>query len=62
MLELFTLFKTIESFTKIENFIHRNYKATHSKVKIVKLTKTENCYYAEPDDNFCINVVLKKIY
>ncbi len=41
---------------KIENFIHRNYKATHSKVKIVKITKTDNCYYAEPDDNFCINV------
>ena len=26
------------------------------KIKIDKLTKTENCYYAQPDDNFCINV------
>jgi hypothetical protein len=45
-----------EMIVKIENFIHRNYKGTHSKVRITKLTKTENCYYAEPDDNFCINV------
>jgi hypothetical protein len=45
-----------EMIVKIENFIHRNYKGTHSKVRITKLTKTENCFYAEPDDNFCINV------
>jgi hypothetical protein len=41
---------------KVENFIKRNYKATHSRVKILKLTKNESLYYAEPDDNFCINV------
>jgi hypothetical protein len=41
---------------KVESFIKRNYKATHGKVKIVKLIKQENCFYAEPDDNFCINV------
>jgi hypothetical protein len=41
---------------KIESFIKRNYKATHSRIKIIKMTKTENCYYAEPDENFCINV------
>jgi hypothetical protein len=41
---------------KIEAFIKRNYKQTHPKIKINKLTKNENCYYAEPDDNFCINV------
>jgi hypothetical protein len=41
---------------KVESFIKRNYKATHSKIKIVKLVKQENRYYVEPDDNFCINV------
>jgi hypothetical protein len=41
---------------KIENFIKKNFKQTHSKIKIKKLTKSENCYYVEPDDNFCINV------
>jgi len=45
-----------ETTLKIESFIKRNYKATHSKIKIVKLTKNENCYYAEPDENFCMNV------
>jgi len=41
---------------KIETFIKRNFKATHSKIKIKKLVKNETCYYAEPDDNFCMNV------
>jgi len=41
---------------KIEAFVKRNYKQTHKNIKIVKLSKTDNCYYAEPDDNFCINV------
>jgi hypothetical protein len=41
---------------KIESFIKRNYKQTHGKIKINKIIKNENCYYAEPDDNFCINV------
>ena len=42
-----------EVITKLENFIKRNYK---NNFKINKLTKNENCYYAQPDDNFCINV------
>jgi hypothetical protein len=41
---------------KLESFIHRNYKQTHPKIKLVKLIKNENCYYAESDENFCINV------
>jgi hypothetical protein len=41
---------------KVESFIKRNYKTTHGKIKVVKLVKQENCFYAEPDDNFCINV------
>ena len=41
---------------KVESFIKRNYKTTHSRIKLVKLTKQDNLYYAEPDDNFCINV------
>jgi len=45
-----------ETTLKLEMFIRKNYKQTHGKIKIVKLTKSENCYYAEPDDNFCINV------
>jgi len=52
-----TTTKTEDEVTlKIEMFIKRNYKATHSKIKIVKFTKSDNCYYVEPDDNFCINV------
>jgi hypothetical protein len=47
---------TDETILKVETFIKRNYKNTHSKIKIVKLVKNENCYFAEPDDNFCINV------
>ena len=42
-----------EIIIKLENFIKRNYK---NKFKINKLTKNENCYYAQPDDNFCMNV------
>ena len=42
-----------EVISKLENFIKKNYK---NKFKIVKLTKNENCYYAQPDDNFCLNV------
>ena len=45
-----------ELILKIETFIKRNYKATHSKIKVLKLVKHETCYYAEPDDNFCMNV------
>lgn len=47
---------TDEFTLKVENFIKRNYKATHSKIKIVKFVKNDNSYFAEPDDNFCINV------
>jgi hypothetical protein len=47
---------TDETTVKVENFIRKNFKETHSRIKIVKMTRNENCYYAEPDDNFCINV------
>ena len=47
---------TDEVTIKVESFIKRNYKATHNRVKIVKFSKQDNFYYAEPDDNFCINV------
>jgi len=42
-----------EAIIKIETFIKRNYK---QNLKIIKFTKGDNCYYAEPDDNFCLNV------
>jgi hypothetical protein len=45
-----------EMVLKVESFIKRNYKQTHGKIKVVKFTKTQDCFYAEPDDNFCINV------
>ena len=41
---------------KIENFIKRNFKSHYSKIKIEKLKKNENMYYALPDDNYCLNV------
>jgi len=41
---------------KVEAFIKKNYKETHGKIKVVKFTKQQDCFYAEPDDNFCINV------
>jgi len=41
---------------KIENFIRKNFKDSHPKVTIKKLTSEPEKYYAEPDDNFCINV------
>jgi hypothetical protein len=41
---------------KVEAFIKKNYKETHGKIKVVKFTKQQECFYAEPDDNFCINV------
>ena len=43
--------------SKIENFIRKVYKQTHSKISIKKLTKIDTSkYFVEPDDNFCINV------
>jgi hypothetical protein len=47
---------TDETTVKVENFIRKNFKETHSRIKLVKMTRAQNCYYAEPDDNFCINV------
>ena len=38
--------------TKIENFIKRNY----FKCSVKKVNFTENTYYIEVDDNFCMNV------
>jgi hypothetical protein len=50
--------KQDESMVKIENFIKKNFKEKYSKIRIKKLTKdpTEQKYYAEPCDNFCMNV------
>uniref|UniRef100_A0A6C0I8K9 C962R-like N-terminal AEP domain-containing protein n=1 Tax=viral metagenome TaxID=1070528 RepID=A0A6C0I8K9_9ZZZZ len=43
--------------SKIENFIKKVYKNSHSKIKIKKITKVDEFkYFAEPDDNFCLNV------
>jgi len=41
---------------KVEAFIKKNYKESHGKIKVIKFTKTQECFYAEPDNNFCINV------
>ena len=50
--------KQDELTSKIENCIKRSFKETHPKIKIKKITKSEDnlCYYIDPDDNFCINV------
>ena len=46
-----------ETTIKVENFIKKNFKEHYSKIKVKKFTKESNeRYYAEPDDNFCINV------
>jgi hypothetical protein len=46
-----------ENTTKIENFIKKVYKQTHSKIRIKKVTKVDDSkYFVEPDDNFCLNV------
>lgn len=49
---------TNELDSKIENFIHRNFKEnySHCSVKKVCLNKESNCYYVEIDDNYCMNV------
>jgi len=41
---------------KIQNFIHKYYKEHYSKCNIKKVTKNENDYYIEIDENFCMNV------
>ena len=46
-----------EATAKLENFIRRHFKENYSKIRIKKLTKSsESKYFAEPDDNFCMNV------
>jgi len=46
-----------ETTSKLENFIRRHFKENYSKIRIKKLTKSsETKYFAEPDDNFCMNV------
>ena len=44
--------------TKIENFIHKNYKEHYGScsVKKVTLNKENNTYHVEIDENFCMNV------
>ncbi len=45
---------------KVENFIRKYFKDTHPTIRVRKVTKKEsdniNVYFAEVDDNFCINV------
>jgi hypothetical protein len=50
--------KQDESMVKIENFIKKNFKEHYPKIRIKKLTKdpSEQKYYAEPYENFCMNV------
>jgi hypothetical protein len=48
--------KQDELTSKLENFIKKNFKDTHGKIKLKKITKYDQCYFAEPDENFCINV------
>jgi hypothetical protein len=46
-----------ETMVKVENFIRKNFKEHYSKIKIKKFTKdSTDRYFAEPDDNFCMNV------
>jgi hypothetical protein len=46
-----------ETTIKVENFIRKNFKEHYSKVRIKKFTKdSTDRYFAEPDDNFCMNV------
>ena len=42
--------------SKIESFIRKNFKEHYSKCCVKKVTKNENIYYIEIDDNFCMNV------
>jgi hypothetical protein len=52
-----TTTNTNETTTKLENFIRKNYKQTHSNIRIKKFTKVDDTkYFVEPDDNFCLNV------
>jgi hypothetical protein len=45
-----------ELMTKVENFIKKNFREHYSKIRLNKLKKDSECYYAEPIDNFCMNV------
>ena len=41
---------------KIETFIRRNFKENYSRIKVKKLTKNDDRYFVEVDENFCMNV------
>jgi hypothetical protein len=42
---------------KIETFIHKNFSKEHySECSVKKVTKSNENYYVEIDDNFCMNV------
>ena len=41
---------------KIETFIRRNFKDHYSRIKVKKLTKNDDRYFVEVDENFCMNV------
>jgi hypothetical protein len=45
-----------ETTMKIENFIRKNYKEFYAKVKLKKVTVTNDVFYAVSEDNFCMNV------
>ena len=45
-----------EILVKLENFIKRNFKIHYPKIRLTKLVKNENLYYAQTDENFCMNV------
>jgi len=45
-----------EQFSKIENFIKRNFKENYSKCSVKKVTQNDRCFYVEIDDNYCTNV------
>jgi hypothetical protein len=45
-----------DRFSKIENFIKRNFKENYSKCSVKKVTQNDHSFYVEIDDNYCMNV------
>jgi len=41
---------------KIQNFIRKNYNEHYSNCNVKNVTKSENKFYVEIDDNYCMNV------
>jgi hypothetical protein len=42
--------------SKVQNFIRKNYKDHYSNCNVKNVTKVENKFYVEIDDNYCMNV------